>query len=65
MRRVLLLALGLLCGVGVLKSFVKAPAATEKLDLTVAKLAPYQAVLGLVGIGVAIWTILDLYIFKI
>ena len=38
---------------------------TEKLDLTVSKLAPYQAILGLIGIGVAIWTILDLYIFKI
>jgi hypothetical protein len=62
---ILLLGLGLLCGIGVLKTFVKAPAATEKLDLTVAKLAPYQGVLGLIGIGVAIWTILDLYIFKI
>jgi hypothetical protein len=62
---ILLLSLGLLCGIGVLKTFVKAPAATEKLDLTVAKLAPYQAILGLVGIGVAVWTILDLYIFKI
>jgi len=62
---ILLLGLGLLCGIGVLKTFVKAPAATEKLDLTVAKLAPYQGMLGLVGIGVAIWTILDLYIFKI
>ena len=61
----LLLGLGLLCGVGVLKTFVKSPAATEKLDLTVSKLAPYQGILGLVGIGVAIWTILDLYIFKI
>ena len=62
---ILLLGLGLLCGIGVLKTFIKAPAAAEKLDLTVAKLAPYQGVLGLVGIGVAIWTILDLYIFKI
>jgi hypothetical protein len=61
----LLIGLGLLCGIGVLKMFVKAPAATEKLDLTVAKLAPYQGILGLIGIGVAIWTILDLYIFKI
>lgn len=62
---ILLLGLGLLCGIGVLKTFIKAPAATEKLDLTVAKLAPYQGILGLVGIGVAIWTILDLYIFKV
>ena len=62
---ILLLGLGLLCGIGVLKTFIKAPAATEKLDLTVAKLAPFQGILGLIGIGVAIWTILDLYIFKI
>jgi hypothetical protein len=62
---ILLLGLGLLCGIGVLKTFIKAPAAAEKLDLTVAKLAPYQGILGLVGIGVAVWTILDLYIFKI
>ena len=61
----LLLGLGLLCGVGVLKTFIKAPAAVEKLDLTVAKLAPFQGILGLAGIGVAIWTILDLYILHI
>src|SRR5207237_10282704 len=52
----LLLALGLLCGIGVLKSFIKAPTAVEKLDQTVTKLAPFQGMLGLAGIGVAIWT---------
>ncbi|MCK4506830.1 MAG: hypothetical protein KAW14_14535, partial [Candidatus Aegiribacteria sp.] len=36
----LLLALGLLLGVGVIKTFVSAPAAVEKLNLTIAKLAP-------------------------
>jgi len=61
----LLLGLGLLCGVGVLKTFIKAPAAVEKLDLTVAKLAPFQGMLGLAGIAVAVWTILDLYILHI
>lgn len=61
----LLLGLGVLCGIGVLKMFVKAPAATEKLDQTVARLAPYQGMLGLIGIGVAVWTILDLYVFKV
>jgi len=61
----LLLGLGLLCGIGVLKTFIKAPAAVEKLDLTVAKLAPFQGFLGLAGIGVAIWTILDLYLIGI
>jgi len=61
----LLLGLGLLCGIAVLKTFIKAPAAQEKLDLTVAKLAPFQGFLGLAGIGVAIWTILDLYLIHI
>ena len=61
----LLLSLGLLCGVGVLKTFVKQPTAVEKLDLTVAKLAPFQGMLGLAGIAVAIWTVLDLYILHI
>ena len=61
----LLLGLGLLCGIGVLKTFIKAPSATEKLDQTVARLAPFQGMLGLAGIAVAAWTILDLYIFRI
>jgi hypothetical protein len=61
----LLLALGLLCGIGVLKTFIKAPAAVEKLDLTVAKLAPFQGMIGLAGIGVAIWTMLDFWVLHI
>jgi len=61
----LLLALGLLCGIGVLKSFIKAPAAVEKLDLTVTKLAPFQGMIGLAGIGVAIWTMLDFWVLHI
>lgn len=61
----LLLGLGVLCGIGILKMFIKAPAATEKLDLTVTKLAPFQGILGLAGIAVAVWTILDLYILHL
>jgi hypothetical protein len=61
----LLLALGLLCGVAVLKSFIKTPAAAEKLDLTVSKLAPFQGMIGLAGIGVAIWTMLDFWVLHI
>lgn len=49
-----LLGLGLLLGVGVLKTFIKQPQAVEKLDLTVAKLAPYQGKLGLAGIGLGL-----------
>ena len=30
-----------------------------------ARLAPFQGMLGLAGIAVALWTILDLYIFKV
>lgn len=61
----LLLALGLLCGIGVLKTFVKAPAAVEKLDRTVARLSPFQGVLGLAAMAGAVWTILELYVLKI
>ena len=61
----LLLGLGVLCGIGIMKTFIKAQAATEKLDQTVAKLAPFQGVLGLAGMGLAVWTLLDIYVLKI
>jgi hypothetical protein len=50
-----MLALGLLFGVGVLKTFIKQPQAVEKMDETVAKLAPYQGKLGLLSIALGIW----------
>lgn len=62
---VLSLALGLLLGVGVLKTFIKAPAAHEKMDKTIAKLAPYQGILGLIAIGVGIWYILAGFLFSV
>ncbi|MCA9672369.1 MAG: hypothetical protein KC503_42535 [Myxococcales bacterium] len=46
----LLLCLGLLLGIGVLKSFVKHPTAQEKMTMMVAKLAPLQGTLGIVAI---------------
>jgi hypothetical protein len=58
----LLLALGLLFGVGVLKSFIKEPKAVEKLDLTVSKLSPFQSKLGIAAIVVALWTMIDWHI---
>ncbi|HZE97945.1 MAG TPA: hypothetical protein VE981_13030 [Planctomycetota bacterium] len=61
----LLLGLGLLCGIGILKTFIKAPAATEKLDLAVARLAPFQGMLGVAAIAVGLWTVVDLYILKV
>ena len=51
--------LGLLLGVGVLKSFSSSPEANEKLDETVESLSPYQVTLGLVGIGLGLWTIVQ------
>ena len=56
---VVLAALGLLLGVGVMKSFVKDETANAKLDQTIAKLAPYQGTLGLVGIGLGLWTVVS------
>ena len=48
------IALGLLLGVGVMKTFVKEPAAVDKMDKLVMKLAPFQGILGLIAIGVAV-----------
>jgi len=39
---VLLAALGLILGIGVMKTFIKAPQAQAKLDQTLAKVAPHQ-----------------------
>ena len=58
-----LVTLGLLLGVGVLKSFVKNDQANAKLDDTVTKLAPFQGMLGLVAIGLGVWDIIANIIF--
>jgi hypothetical protein len=55
-------ALGLLLGIGVLKSFIKQPNAIEKMDQMVAKLAPKQGVLGLISVGLGIWTVLETFL---
>lgn len=62
---VLLLGLGLLLGVGTLKTFIKQPEAQEKMDQMVAKLAPKQGVLGLIAIGVGVWMIVAGFLFPI
>lgn len=59
------LALGLLLGVGVLKTFIKQPAAVEKMDMMVTKLAPWQGKLGLVAIGMGIWAIVSSIIWRV
>jgi hypothetical protein len=54
-------SLGLLLGVGVLKTFIKNEQARAKMDQTITKLAPYQGVLGLAAIGTGIaFTVIDI-----
>ncbi len=54
---VLTLALGLLLGIGVIKSFVGSAEAKAKMDDLIAKLAPKQGTLGLLGIIIGLWII--------
>lgn len=62
---VLLAGLGLILGIGVLKSFIKAPNAQAKLDQTLAKVAPHQGRLGIAGIGVGIWMVVAGILFHV
>ncbi len=55
--------LGVLLGVGVFKSFVKNEQAQEKMDQLVTKLAPFQGTLGLIAIGLGVWTIVAAILF--
>jgi hypothetical protein len=52
-------SLGLLLGVGVLKTFIKNPTAQAKMDQTITKLAPFQGTLGLIAIGVGVWCVIS------
>jgi hypothetical protein len=60
---VLQFALGLLLGVGVLKTFIKNPQAQEKMDVMIAKLAPKQGILGIIAIGMGVWLVLCGFLF--
>ena len=51
------LALGLLLGVGVLKTFIKDTTAQAKMDQTIVRLAPKQGALGLFAIGLGVWMV--------
>ena len=61
---ILQLSLGLLLGIGVIKSFLKQPQAVEKLDLTVAKIMPFQGKLGLAAIVMGIWMIISSLLWR-
>ncbi len=60
---VLLGALGLILGIGTLKTFIKDPTAQAKMDQTLAKLAPHQGRLGIAGIALGIWTVVSSILF--
>jgi len=47
-------SLGLLLGVGVLKTFIKDATAQAKMDQTIVKLSPFQGTLGFISIGVGV-----------
>lgn len=53
----LLIALGLLMGINVIKTFVKDATAQQKMDELVTKIAAKQGKLGLVAVIVGIWII--------
>jgi len=59
------LGLGLLLGVGTLKTFIKDPTANAKMDQTITKLAPYQGTLGLAAIGLGVWMVVAGFIWTV
>lgn len=62
---VLLAGLGLILGIGVLKTFIKNPQAQAKLDQTLAKVAPHQGRLGIAGLGVGVWMVVASILFGV
>lgn len=57
--------LGLVLGIGVLKTFIKAPAAQAKMDQALTKIAPYSGTLGLVSMGLGVWVVIANFLFYV
>jgi hypothetical protein len=55
--------LGLILGIGTLKTFIKNPQAQAKMDETLAKLSPKQGMLGIGAIGFGIWVVVSSILF--
>src|SRR5512145_1467941 len=62
---VLLLSLGLMLGVGVLKTFITNAEAQARMNQTIVKLAPYQGKLGVVAIVLGIWMVTASFLFVV
>lgn len=56
------LVLGLILGIGVLKTFIKHPEAQKKMDEALIQLAPQQGAFGLAAIGWGVWSIVSGFI---
>jgi hypothetical protein len=59
---VVMFALGLLLGVGILKTWIKDAKAQQKMDELIQRLAPKQGMLGVVSIGLGVWTLVASFI---
>ena len=57
-------ALGLILGIGTMKTFIKNPQAQAKMDETLAKLSPKQGMLGVGAIGFGIWVVVASILFN-
>ena len=62
---VLQAGLGLLLGVGTLKTFIKNPTAQEKMDQTIAKIAPLQGTLGIIAICLGVWMVVAGFLWTV
>jgi hypothetical protein len=60
---IVLLALGLLLGIGVFKTFIKNPQAHVRMDAAIARVAPWQGILGLFGIALGAWAVIAALLF--
>jgi len=59
---IIMAGLGLLLGVGMLKTWFKDPAAQQRMDQLIERLAPKQGILGLVGIGLGAWSLVAYFL---
>jgi hypothetical protein len=62
---VLQFGLGLILGVGTLKTFIKNAEANRRMDQTLEKLLPYQGNLGLAAIGLGLWMVVSSILWRV
>ncbi len=61
----LLAGLGLILGIGVMKTFIKDPTAQAKMDQTLAKIAPFQGTMGILAIVLGIFRIVASFVWVV